>query len=165
MLAFVDRLSEWCGRLAGWLFVVIGGMLVYEVTARYVFMSPTIWAEEMSRFTQVWATCLAAAWVLRHRHLIAIEVGLRRMPPAMRRVVEIATMLLIVAFSAVAVVKGVPIVIDSIAQGRRSATMLEVPLWLSEIAVPIGFGFLLLQALAEAVRLMAGGTKPGGVGR
>lgn len=159
MLAFVDRLSELCGRIAAWLFVVIGGMIVYEVAARYLFMSPTIWAEELSRFVQIWASCLAGAWVLRHRHLITIDVGLRRMSPPVRRIAEIAALLVIAAFCLVTVVKGIPIFIDSIAMGRRSATMLEVPLWLSEIAVPIGFTILLLQSAAEIVRLVVAGQE------
>ena len=74
MLAFIDRLSDLCGKLAAGLFFVIGGMITYEVIARYVFVSPTIWAEELSRFIQIWATYLAAAYVLRHRHLITIDM-------------------------------------------------------------------------------------------
>jgi C4-dicarboxylate transporter DctQ subunit len=162
MFAMVDRLSEWCGRLAGWLFVVVGAMIVYEVVARYVFLSPTIWAEELSRFFQIWATCLGGAWVLRHRHLIKIDVGLRRMAPGLRLACEIAAMVVIAIVAVVAIAKGIPIVIDSVVQGRRSATMLELPLWLSEVAVPIGYAILFLQAAAEAARLARRGRAAGG---
>ena len=34
MLNFVERTSDFFGRLAAWMFFVIGGMLTYEVIAR-----------------------------------------------------------------------------------------------------------------------------------
>lgn len=146
------------------MFFVIGGMITYEVVARYVFVSPTIWAEELSRFVQIWATYLGAAYVLRHRHLIAIDLLTGRFGPRMRRLSEAASLAFIAVFCVVAIVYGSGIVAESVRQGRATATMLSVPQWMTESAIPIGFALLLLQCLAELARLFAPRRAGGGEG-
>lgn len=165
MLAFIDRLSDLCGKLAAVMFFVIGGMITYEVIARYVFVSPTIWAEELSRFIQIWATYLAAAYVLRHRHLITIDLMTSRFGPGLRAWSEGLGLVFIGAFCTVAIVYGIGIVAESVRLGRATATMLSVPQWMTESAIPVGFSILLLQCLAELGRLIAGRRPPAAEGR
>ena len=156
MLRLIDTVGEFSGRFAAWMFFVIGGMITYEVVARYVFNAPTIWAEEMSRFFQIWATYLAAAYVLRHRHMIRITLLVDRLGARARRWAEAFSLICIAGFCGVAIWWGVEIVVDSIEKGRASSTMLGVPKWYTEIAIPIGFGLLLLQCLALLARLIRG---------
>ena len=145
----IDRVSDIFGQVAAWMFFAVGGMITYEVVARYVFLAPTIWAEEMSRFFQIWATYLAAAYVLRHRQLIVIEILILRMNERLRRLAQTAALVIMIVFCAVAVFYGTQSMMESIALKRASSTMLSVPLWMTEIAIPLGFGTLMLQALAE----------------
>ena len=153
MLAAIDRISDACGRLAAWLFVVIGLLITAEVISRYVFNAPTPWTEDVSQALQIWATYLAAAFVLRHRDLIVIEVFLSRMGPGRRRLADTVSLLAILAFALFAVVYGWAIVAESIAQNRHAATMLGLPRWLTETAIPVGFTLLGLQAVVELIRL------------
>ena len=156
MLQLIDTISELCARLAAWLFFFIGGIIVFEVVARYVFLSPTIWGEEMSRFLQIWATYLAAAYVLHTRKLIAIDVVVNKAPPGLQKVLESCALMVIMIFCLVACIYGIEIVIDSIRVGRATSTMLAVPTWMTEIAIPVGFGLMFLQALAELFRTITG---------
>jgi len=151
--ALIDRLSDIFGRVAAWMFFAIGAMITYEVVVRYVFVAPTIWAEEMSQFFQIWATYMAAAFVLRHRHLIVIEFFLVRLGPGWRRVSDGFSLVVIAIFSLVAIWYGMDILIDSIVQGRHTSTMLGVPNWMTESAIPFGFSLLLAQCVVEFVRL------------
>jgi len=152
----ISRISDVCGWLAGWMFFAIGLMITYEVVVRYVFTSPTIWAEEMAQFFQIWATYLAAAYVLKHRDLIVIDFVLNRLGVVGRRMADTLSLLFIAGFSLVAVYYGVLIAAESIAMGRATSTMLAVPKWMTESAVPIGFGLLALQCLVELVALYRG---------
>lgn len=153
----INRLSDYTGILAAWLFFVIGMMITYEVVARYAFNAPTIWAEELSRLFQVWATFLAAAYVLKHKNLIRITLLIDRLGDRGRRIAELLTLLWVAAFCCIAIWHGMTVLIDSIALGRTSSTMLGVPKWIAEISIPLGFGLLLLQCLAQAVDLWNGG--------
>jgi TRAP-type C4-dicarboxylate transport system permease small subunit len=152
MFTFIDRISDLFGRIAAWLFFLIGGIIVFEVIARYVFLAPTIWGEEMSRFLQIWATYLAAAYVLKNRQLIAIDVVVDKMPELFRIICESCALLVIAIFSLVAFVYGFEIAFESIRIGRATSTMLAVPKWMTEISIPIGFGLMLLQTAVELVR-------------
>lgn len=145
----IDRVSDILGQVAAWMFFAVGAMITYEVVARYVFLAPTIWAEEMSRFFQIWATYLAAAYVLRHRQLIVIEILILRLNDRLQRVAQAAALIIMILFCAVAVFYGTQSMMESITLKRASSTMLSVPLWMTELAIPLGFGTLMLQALAE----------------
>jgi len=159
MLSAVDKISDFCGRVSAWLFFIIGGIIVFEVVARYVFLAPTVWGEEMSRFLQIWATYLAAAYVLRNRQLIAIDVVVEKMPFRLHIVCETCALLIIGVFSLVAFYYGLETVIDSVRVGRATSTMLAVPRWMTELAIPIGFGLMLLQVIAELIRTVTGTVK------
>jgi C4-dicarboxylate transporter, DctQ subunit len=160
MLKFIDRLNEAFGWLAAAAFVAVGAMITYEVVMRYVFLAPTIWAEEMSRFLQIWATYIAAATVLRHRQLIAITVVVERLGSCARKVAEAFALVWILLFCLVAVWYGLDIMFDSIRLGRATPTMLSVPQWMTELAIPLGFTLLALQALAELIRLPKAAPPP-----
>jgi TRAP-type C4-dicarboxylate transport system permease small subunit len=153
MLKLIDRVNEAFGWAAAAAFVAVGAMITYDVVVRYVFLAPTIWAEELSRFLQIWATYIAAATVLRHRQLIAITVVVERLGPRGRKAAEAFALLWILLFCLVAVWYGLDIMFDSIRLGRAPPTMLSVPQWVTELAIPLGFTLLALQALAELIRL------------
>jgi C4-dicarboxylate transporter DctQ subunit len=148
----IDRLSDVLAALAAVLFAAVGGMILFEVVARYVFNAPTIWAEELSRFAQLWATYLAAAAVLRHRELIRITLVTGRLGPRARRAAEVFALAFIAAVCLVLIRYGAAIAWDSIVRGRSSATMLDVPQWLTEVCIPVGFALVLVQALVEIAR-------------
>jgi len=152
----IDRVSDILGHVAAWMFVAIGLMVSYDVTMRYVFNAPTKWALEMSEFFLLWATYLAAAYVLRHRDNIQITVLYDAVGPLTRRVFDTLALLIIGVFAGVAVVHGLDILADSIEQGRRTSTMLQVPKWMTEAAIPVGFGLLLVQAMLELARTWTG---------
>ena len=59
-----------------------------------------------------------------------------------------------------AVYYGTQSMLESIRIGRATSTMLSVPLWMTELAIPLGFAALLLQALAQLDGLLRVG--PGG---
>ncbi len=149
----MDRLSGLLARLSAWAFFLVGLMICYEVALRYFFNAPTVWAEEMSRFVQLWATYLAAAWALRHRQLIRIGLVIDRLSASTRRWLELFSLLVIAVFSGIAVWYGTWIAWDSVVQSRTTSTMLDVPAVLTEAAIPVGFTLLAVQALCEMARV------------
>jgi len=164
MTAWLDRLSTWLARLAAWLFLATGAMLTYEVVARYLFNAPTVWAEELSRLLLVWGTYLAAAALVRRREHIRITLVTDRLEAGPRRWLEGVSLAVVAAGCAVAVWYGTPIAVDSFLRGRSTGTMLDIPNWWSEAAIPVGCGLVVLQCLAEIARLL-GGAPAGGEAR
>ena len=158
-MRLIDRLSAFLGQIAAWLSFLTGAMITYEVTARYLFNAPTIWAAELSQLALIWATFLATALLLHRRQHIRITMILVHLSPQGRRWAEMVSLLFIAGFAAQVTWYGWEIAYDSLLRGRSTGTMLNIPNWYSEIVIPLGFGLLTLQALVEFLRL-AGGQLP-----
>lgn len=60
----IDAASLWLGRLFSWLTVPLIFAMVYEVTARYLFTAPTVWAYDVSRFLYGAMFILGSAYAL-----------------------------------------------------------------------------------------------------
>ena len=149
----IEALNHYCAVFASALFVAAGVMLTYEVIARYFFIKPTRWAAELSQMCLIWGSLLAMAWLLRQRSHIQVDAVVRLLPDAVVRVLDSLVMLIVILFSAVCGWFGFKIFHDSFVRGRTTGSLLDLPIWITELAVPVGFALLLLQASLELIRL------------
>ncbi|MEM6462138.1 MAG: TRAP transporter small permease [Pseudomonadota bacterium] len=148
-----DWLSEMTGRLAAWIFVLIGLFVTYEVVMRYVFVSPTIWVDETARIGQIWAAYLAAAFTLKHRELVVIDVLFRKPGTLGRKLCETFALAVIAVFCFVTVYYGFELWLFATLRGHTTDSFLALPNWFTDASVWIGFALLALQAFAELIRL------------
>ncbi len=153
MIKFIDRISEVSGKLAAWMFFAIGVFITYEVFMRYVFTSPTIWVDETSRIMQIWATYLGAAFALKHRQMIVIDVAFRNPHSNLRKIIETFSLVIIIIFCAVATWYGFELWLNSTLKGHTTDSYLGTPKWLTQASIWVGFGLLLLQAISEIIKV------------
>jgi C4-dicarboxylate transporter DctQ subunit len=156
VIRIIDKITEVAAHIAAWMLFSIGVMVTYEVVMRKVFNSPTIWVDEIARFTQVWAVYLASAHILKLRYLITVELFTTALSRDKLRLLELFSLTIIACFSLVALYYGAGVVLESIEMGRKTSTMLGVPKWLTESAIPVGFGLLFVQAVIEFFKLVRG---------
>ncbi len=159
-MKIVDRISRVLALVAAWAFFAIGLMLAYEVVARYFFNSPTIWAEELSRFFLVWAVFIASAWLLHKGDHIRVTVVADMLPLLVQRVLRILTILFVLVIAGLVAWNGWPIVERSLRSGATSGTMMDLPNWWVQASVVVGFGLLAVQAAIEVVRTLLGAPLP-----
>lgn len=155
-MTLFDRLMLGLAWLAAALFAATGAMLTFEVVARYFFTAPTIWAAELSQLCLIWGCLLAMPWALAAGRHIAVDAAAQLLPDAVRRVTEALAMLVVAAVSGVVTSYGWWIFADSFRRGRTTGSLLDLPAWATELAVPVGFGLLGLQALIQTARAFAG---------
>ncbi|WP_305986628.1 TRAP transporter small permease [Roseibium sp. MMSF_3544] len=148
MKAFHAVLQALAG-VAALLFVLAGCMLTYEVSARYLFIAPTIWAAELSQLCLIWGSMIGMPWLLKTNQHIAVDAVTERLGDAARRACRVLAMAAIALFSAIVTWKGGEIFYDSFERGRTTGSMLDLPTWVSELAIPFGFSLLFVQALIE----------------
>ncbi|MEM9630459.1 MAG: TRAP transporter small permease [Pseudomonadota bacterium] len=141
---------------SAFLFILAGCMLTYEVTARYLFVAPTIWAAELSQLCLIWGTMIAMPWLLKTNRHIAVDAMTERLGKTAKRVCATLAMIVIGVFSAIVAWKGGGIFLDSFERGRTTGSMLDLPTWVSELAIPIGFALLFVQAVIETVKAIKG---------
>ena len=145
----IDKVLQAFAWGAAFLFIAAGCMLTYEVTARYLFVAPTIWAAELSQLCLIWGTMIAMPWLLRTNRHIAVDALTERLGVSAKRVCLAVSMAGIAVFSAIVAWKGWGIFFESFERGRTTGSMLDLPTWVSELAIPFGFALLFLQALIE----------------
>ncbi len=141
------------------LFSMILLIILVAVFFRYVVNHSLFWSDEIVRYLFVWFTLLGAVLVLRDRHHIRVEYFVEHMPAGLRRAVECAGLVLILAFNIFLVVGGMLWVRET---SGAVTPALGLPLnWVYYAALPItaalGCWFAVRRLLAgEYAELDAG---------
>jgi len=148
-----DGLSDWVGRVISWLTLGIIGVLLYEVVARYVVNSPTIWGHELSTMLFGALSILAGSYTLRHQGHVRSDVIYRLMPLRARAFCDVVVYTLGIAVLLVFFFMAVDFAYYSWSIGEYSNSSLwRPPLYPIKATIPLAVGLLILQCLAEWLR-------------
>ena len=145
----IEKLTEVVGRFLGWALLVMGFLITYEVVMRYVFIMPTIWVGEVSQQIQIWVVVLGAAYVLKNRDMVTIEIFLSDHTSVWRRLAESFALLVLLVMTAPAIWYGFEIWLRATRLGHTTDTFLALPRWFTDASVWVGFLLFSLQAVAE----------------
>ncbi len=148
-MRLINQLSVWAGLFGATLLAVTGLFLTYEVVARYFFIKPTTWAAEVSQLCLIWGCLLAMAWVLTLRQHITVNALTSLLPRSAQKVCVALSLMAILVFSIVIVFWGWDIFYESWVRGRTTGSLLNLPTWVAELPVPLGFLLLFAQAACE----------------
>jgi len=122
-----------------------------NIVGRYVFFRPIASAEEIMLFFLVGTVFLGNAIVGFEGKQLRMDVILYALPPALRRSLDVAADLTMIAVCVVLIVLGWPAV-QMLAEFDQRSEAAEIPMVIPQALVPIGLG---LNALLVAVRLVA----------
>ncbi|PTX55709.1 TRAP-type C4-dicarboxylate transport system permease small subunit [Litoreibacter ponti] len=154
----VTSLSHLACTIGAVLLAATGVLLTYEVIARYFFIRPTIWAAELSQLCLIWGCLLAMAHLLTLRRHITVNAVTALLPRMAQRVCAAIALIVVVVFSAIVTYWGYDIFHDSFVRGRTTGSLLNLPVWIAEASVPVGFGLLAAQGLVELIGLRGSDT-------
>ncbi|MEX1663685.1 TRAP transporter small permease [Thioclava sp. 15-R06ZXC-3] len=152
-LRAIDSLSSIAAWGADLAIIAICAMVSYEALARYILHAPTRWTADVATTLMLWLTFIAMAQSLRNRRMIRITALIGGRSPTIARLAELFSLLVIGAFSILAVWLCFGELVESFEMGRRTASMLQLPQWIIESPVVLGYALLALQAFADAARL------------
>ena len=71
-----------------------------------------------------------------------------------KKILDFISTIFIIFFSVFVVYYGWLIAYDSLEVGRTSSTILDLPSFLTELAIPLCFGFLLIRVLIEFIKFI-----------
>ena len=156
LLDIVDRALEaicrfgiMCGAL-----LVIATMVVvgYSVMMRYVFGIPQVWTDELVSFWLVAIVTLGAADVLRRDGHIRIDLLTDRLPAQTQPWVDVWGLISVLVLSVVMTISGWEMVSFSWSVDLVSDGYLELPMWIPQSLIPIGFGLMAMAALHRLIQ-------------
>ena len=156
VVKIIDVISDKTGRIVGWVAVPMIIALIYEVFARYVFHRPTIWSYEVTYMIYGTHFLLGAAYTLRVRGHIRIDLVYMKFPPRGRALIDVIGYLVI--FFPIMII----LVVASYDMAKDAFMIREVSqftpwqpiLWPFKSVICIGFILLILQGIAEFIRSM-----------
>lgn len=150
----IDRFSLWVGRLVSWITVPLIAALVYEITARYLFTAPTMWAYDLSRMMYGALFVLGSAYALSKGVHIRSDFLYRNWSVRTQGRVDVALYVLLY-FPSMLVFLWVAShwAWVSVVREERGMDTAWMPL-LGPIksCLPIGIVFLLLQGISELLK-------------
>lgn len=155
-VAVLSKVALWISAL---LLVAIFGLIAYAVGMRYFAGKPQPWIDEVAGWLLVGSVMLAIPEVQRRGDHIGIDFITGKLRPRGRRVLMVLGVLTVLASAAIFVREGMVMVEFSRMVGVLSNRIPEVPLWMVQGVVPIGFALMALVALVQ-LACFALGLKP-----
>jgi TRAP-type C4-dicarboxylate transport system permease small subunit len=143
--------------LAG-MVVVLGATLVGRPFGLLVPSS-----DEITTFLMVGMAFFGIVYAYAEGVHVRVDTLHRRLPPALRRSVEIACHLGAAALCAVVAFQSGRLAWTAWRFGDVSDGLVPIPMWIPMAALPLGFGLLALVLLRDGGRLLAGGSVAFGV--
>ena len=134
-----------------------------DVVARYVFNSPTMWADEMASYLLIAIVFLGLAQNLRTDGHIRIDVITNLLSSRARQVLEVVAYAVGILF-AVLLIAGTWTRFDNFwVRHTMSNSPLMTPLWIAMVPVVVGavvFGLVMVWGFFMSMQALLRGTKP-----
>lgn len=152
ILAFIDRLNEWMGKIIGPICLIMIAVLMWEIVLRYWFNNPTIWAHETSAMLFGAYFMLGAGYTLLHRVHVNMDIVYSRFSLRERAILDLVGSLLFFVFVGIILWQGVIFASESLLSNQHTTSMWKPPLYPIKMTIPLGAFLLLLQGLAKFIR-------------
>lgn len=153
-ITWIDTFSLWVGRTVCWLTVPLFSVMVYEIAARYLFIAPTMWAYDMSRFMAGALFMLGAGYALSKGVHIRADFIYRNWSPRTQGLID-AVLYVVFYFPGLLVFlfMATDFAYLSWFRGERGMDTAWMPhMGPIKTVLPVGIVFLLIQGVSELLK-------------
>ena len=150
----IDKFSKWVGNVVCWILMPLIFAMTYEVIMRKLFLAPTIWAYDISRFLYGALFMLGAAYALSRGVHIRADFLYRNFKVKNQGLIDFWLYILFY-FPGLFVFfyMTVGYVGESIQRGERGMDTTWMPyMWPIKTCLLIGIAFLLIQGVSELLK-------------
>jgi TRAP-type mannitol/chloroaromatic compound transport system permease small subunit len=149
---FVDRLSGWCGALAGLAVLGILALVCVEILMRNLFGRSTLISDEIAGYLNAAAVFLALGYTMREGAFIRVDTVYAKLRGrallAARWVFTILTIVSVVVLLAYVLIQESYLFRNNVRSDSLTQTLLYIP----ESVVIVGLAVLLLQLVTYLVK-------------
>ena len=150
----IDKFSKWIGSVVCWILMPLIFAMTYEVLARKLFLAPTIWAYDISRFLYGALFMLGAGYALSRGVHIRADFLYRNFKTKNQGLIDFWLYLLFY-FPGLIVFFYMTLgfVVESVQRGERGMDTTWMPyMWPIKTCLLIGILFLLIQGFSELLK-------------
>lgn len=145
----VHALSRICGVTAALMIFASVFIVCQLVFMRYVMNASTVWQTEVVTYLMIGATLLGMPYVQLLRGHINVDLLPLYLQKAPRKVLFAFCVLIQAATCAVVAFYSAELFLQAWNGGWRSSSVFGSPLWIPYLAMPLGFGLMVLQYTAD----------------
>ena len=156
IISIIDIFTEYTGKFIS-IFVIILVLLVgYDVSMRYLFNSGSIAIQELEWHLFSIILLLGSAYTLKHDEHVRLDIfySSKLINDKVRIWFDVlGTLLILLPFCLLIIVSAWPFVTQAYIHNEISPDPGGLPArWLIKAAIPLGFFFLLIQGISEALK-------------
>ncbi|KCV82083.1 TRAP-transporter subunit DctQ [Actibacterium atlanticum] len=159
-VAAASTFAGWCS--AGMIMAAVA-ITCQMIVVRFVLNGSTVWQTEAVIYLVIAATLVGLPYVQRLRGHVNVDLIPISLPKRARFFMAILTSILSITIVSIMLWYGYEYWHFAWDRGWRSDTVWGVRLWIPYLAIPVGFGLLLLQLIADLVAVLTGVDKPFGL--
>ncbi len=149
------RLVALCAMLGGAILVVTFVAIVYDVSVRAFGFQPPYWTTPFSEYAMLYATMLAAPWLVRRRGHIAVDALAKFAPKVVRWPLDVFVCLLCILVSLLLSYYAGDLALSAWRNGEMDIRAANLPRWILFAVMPPCF-LLVATELARLVLLRQG---------
>ncbi|MEP3047958.1 MAG: TRAP transporter small permease subunit [Roseibium sp.] len=161
------RLVAGISTVAGWfsagMIVAAVAITCQMIVVRFVLNGSTVWQTEAVIYLVIAATLVGLPYVQRLRGHVNVDLIPLSLAPRARFFLALLTSILSITIISIMLYYGYEYWHFAWDRGWRSDTIWGVRLWIPYLSIPVGFGLLLLQLIADLVAVLIGVDKPFGL--
>ncbi|WP_303974188.1 TRAP transporter small permease [Streptococcus merionis] len=150
MIAIRKLLDKCLEFICSVVFVVMILVVLYQIFVRTVLGNPNTVTEEFVKFSLVWLSLLASAYVVGKRSHLSVSLLSDHLNPQKQRILDTVVQILFVLFAAVVMIFG-GFKAVSVTMGQLSPS-LGIPMGLIYLAVPVSGILILVYSLLNLIQ-------------
>ncbi|AEH44430.1 Tripartite ATP-independent periplasmic transporter DctQ component [Thermodesulfatator indicus DSM 15286] len=153
----IEAASNFGAALSSLFFLLITLFILVEVFLRAVFNTSTLVCDEFSAYMFVWLVMLGLSYTFKENAHIRINILLFRLNRKFRWILENISLFLAFIVLLFIFYHSLLMVLESYHLDMRADTIAETPLFIPQIALPVGFLTFALQVLAKLLQNISKG--------
>ena len=146
-----DSVNNFLAFLVGLILIYIMVSVCMEIVLRY-FGHPTIWVIEVAEYALLFIPFLGTAWLLREEGHVKMDLVLSQLSVRAQIFINIITSILAVIACLIMTWFSLQATWEHFQKGWVSSTLLEVPLYLILVVIPVGYFLLSIQFVRRTHR-------------
>ncbi|HHD64144.1 MAG TPA: TRAP transporter small permease [Desulfobulbaceae bacterium] len=145
----VEKLSRFGAILGECVLILLLLLVFHEVVVRYIFNKPTLYSVEISEYLLIFLAFIAAGSVLQEDKHVRMQSFTNLMPKRMQRVLACIISSIVLMFCSILVWQGIKSALMAYRGGYHSSSLLNTPMWLPYLIIPVGSLILALQLIVQ----------------
>jgi TRAP-type C4-dicarboxylate transport system permease small subunit len=162
-IRLVASLSKLCGIVAAVMILASVIVVCQMVVIRYVLEESSYWQTEFVTYALIAATFVGAPYVLLTRGHVNVDLLPMYLGHRGRMVLALLAAVLSLLFCVIMTWTGYDLLYEAWDNNWVSDTIWGVRLWIPYLAMPVGFGIMALQYVADILSLLRGEDMPFGI--